>query len=296
MKPLIKQALAPLEPYFKTKGLVEICINRPEEIWLEGQDGWTSKKDKSLTLEWFDNFSSIIATSAGQKYDEFTPVLSTHIPHYGYRLQVTGGDLVESKMSLSIRVGTSSLFPINSYMDEEQANRLIESVLSSKTILVAGGTSSGKTTFLNSLINIIPQDHRLIAIEDTKELIVPHRNFTRMLKSKSGTDLAGVTYKDIINCCVRMRPDNLLMGELDIDNTMPFLRIINTGHGGSLATVHADSTSGAIDAIVLNARLSGALGTDEDIRRYALKSIDIIVHLKRLTRAKYIATVEYINE
>ena len=293
MTPLIRQALAPLEPHFKTKDLVELCINKPYEVWLETRNGWISKTDKKLSLEWFHDFSTIIATHSEQKFDDFNPILSTHIPHYGYRLQVTGGALVDSKMSLSIRVGTASLYPLDSYMNEIESNRLRNAVLSSKTVLVAGGTSSGKTTFLNSLVDIIPHDQRIIAIEDTKELIVPHKNFTRMMKSKSGTDLAKTTYKDIINACMRLRPDRLLMGELDIENTMPFLRIINTGHGGSLATVHADSTAGAIDAIVLNARLSGAQGSDDDIRRYALNSIDAIVHLHRESRSKYVATVEY---
>jgi type IV secretion system protein VirB11 len=295
VKSLIKLALAPLEPYFKMDGLVELCINKPEEVWLETNKGWELKKDKSITLNWFNSFAHALATDAGQKYDAFTPVLSTHIPKYGFRLQAVGGDLVDSKMSLSIRVGTSSLYEMSSYMHEDKAQALIDAIMSKKTVLVAGGTSSGKTTFLNSVINLIPRDQRLLVIEDTKELIIPHGNFTRMMKSKSGTDLAGVTYKDIINACMRMRPDRLIMGELDIDNTMPFLRIINTGHGGSLATVHADSTQGAIDALVLNARLSGALGTDEDIRRYALKSIHVIVHLERLSRTEYVANVEYIQ-
>jgi len=156
---------------------------------------------------------------------------------------------------------------------------------------VSGGTSSGKTTFFNSLITHIPQETRIIAIEDTQELRIDQPNVVRIIKSKTGTDIAKVTYEDIINSCMRMRPDRLLLGELDIGNTAPFLRLLNTGHGGSMSTLHADGPNQALEALELNARLAGLEGP---VDRFARSGIDIIVHIKRESRKKFAAEVVYL--
>ena len=152
--------------------------------------------------------------------------------------------------------------------------------------MVAGGTSSGKTTFLNSLIQAIPNETRLIVIEDTQELVVDQPNNVRILKSKTGTDVAGVTYPAIINACMRLRPDSLLLGEFDIENTLPFLRLLNTGHGGSMATIHANSASGALKALVKNATLSIS-GSPDAVVGYARDAFDSVAFCTRIDRGKY---------
>jgi type IV secretion system protein VirB11 len=106
-----------------------------------------------------------------------------------------------------------------------------------------------------------------------------------------GTDTAKTTYKDLINSAVRLRPDRIILGELDIDNTLPFLRTLNTGHGGSMATLHADSANKAIEALTLNISLAGYGGNEAMIGRYVKNAIDLIVHLKRESRSHYSASL-----
>lgn len=266
-------------------------MNQPEEVRLETLQGWEVKPDKALTLERLRGLAQILATSSGQEFSVETPMLSTSIPGLGYRVQIVSGAMVASGFSMSIRVGRAQRYPLENYMEASEASKLVEAIRTGKNILVAGGTSSGKTTFMNSAIQHIPNEQRIITVEDSRELVVDQPNTVNMMKSKSGTDLAKVSYRDIINAILRMRPDRVLMGELDIENTVPFLRLLNTGHGGSMATIHADSPQEAFGAMVLNAQLAGLAGPVED---YARKALDVIVHLKRVDRRTFRASVDYL--
>lgn len=298
MSALLKRHLRPLEKYFKLKqkGLVEICINQPGQIWLETLDGWQEKKDPALSLQTLNHIVSTLATVRGQAFDEKTPFLSTALPEFGFRIQAVGDGLSESGMTISIRIAQAQRFDLDSYMSKADAKELKAEIESGKTLLVAGGTSSGKTTLLNSAIRYIPMGDRLVVIEDTKELVVDQPNTVRWVKSKTGTDVAQVTYKDIINSAMRVRPDRILMGELDLDNTAPFLRLVNSGHGGSLATVHAGGTREAIDAIVMNAQLAGFKGGTELVTRYATMAIDVVVYIEKKDRRTFKAVAEYVED
>lgn len=291
MNPLLAQHLQPLQRYFKRADVVEVCMNQPGEVRLETLSGWEVKADSSLSLDRMRGLASILATLSGQEFSVETPILSTSIPGLGFRVQIVSGAMVASGFSMSIRVGRAQRYPLSNYMEEGEASRLSKAISSGRNILVAGGTSSGKTTFMNSAIQHIPSDQRIITVEDSRELVVDQPNTVNMMKSKSGTDLAKVSYRDIINAILRMRPDRVLMGELDIENTVPFLRLLNTGHGGSMATIHADSPHEAFSAMVLNAQLAGLQGPVEE---YARKALDIVVHLKRVDRQTFEATVDYL--
>lgn len=314
MSALLKQHLKPFERYFKRPGLVEVCINQPGEIWLETITGWERVEDKALSTQALNDMAGSLATSRGQRYDPIKiPLLSTTIPVLGHRIQVIGGGLLDTlpngdqKIAISIRLSLARRFSLASYFDplptghgdlkkEKTFSNPVENleamVRSGKTILVVGGTGSGKTSYINSLLPFIPKETRLVTVEDSKELAVDHPNRVGIIKSKSGTDIAQATYKDIIGACMRIRPDRLLMGELDIDNTAPFLRLLNTGHAGCMATLHADSPEEAIEAIVQNAILSGQIANNPDyVRNYAKKALDAVVFIKRHEGRHFRATV-----
>lgn len=296
MDAILRKALSPLEKYLNQKDLVEICINRPGEVMLEDTSGdWTVKNDSSLTINNLKKIASLLATYSGQAFSDVIPAVACHIPDFGYRIQIIFGAMVESGVCFSIRVGTSRLFPLESYMDDATADRLKEAIRKGRTIIVSGGTSTGKTTFINSASRYIPDECRIVVIEDVKEIMQHHKNFVRLLKSKSGSDVAQVTYKDIINWTTRIRPDRIIMGELTTDNSHIFLRIINTGHSGCITTLHADSPEQAIDAIEQNCSLSGELHGDR-IRDYVINSTDIIVQLHRHHRSKIQAEVLFIED
>ncbi len=310
MSIFLTKGLSLFEKYFKQKGLIEICINKPGEIWLENFKGWQHKKDSNLHLQALLDIGQTLATYRGQKFSDETPLLSTSLPEpYNYRIQVLGKAIAEHNIAISIRVAQAVLFPLASYDKQidpqkikstqktkpfnKKSEELKNAVENQQTLLIVGATGSGKTTFLNSLIHHINRKKRIIIIEDTKELIVPHENCVRIIKSKTTTDIAKITYKDIINACMRLRPDILLLGELDIENTVPFLRILNTGHRGSMSTLHANSPKDAMEAMILNAKLSGMQG-DEAIRQYIKNAFDKIVFIER-QKDKFNITIEGIK-
>lgn len=283
-----KKKIEPLEKYLKRKDLVEIIINREGEISLETITGeWLHKPDKSITKDNIRQLTTLMANLSGQEFDHINPIFSGRLPEYGHRVQVNMGAHVSSGMAVAIRIGKATVYPIESYMPKEQADYLIEMVKQGKTILVSAPTGAGKTTFLNSLVSHIPEHQRIVTIEDAQELIIPHKNHTGFLKSKNSTDVAGLSFSDFINSTLRLRPDRILLGEIDIENTMAFLNIANSGHSGSISTIHAESKEEVLNKLCLNAQLAGAKGGKSEIMSYAKEAIDIIVSLnKRLENGK----------
>lgn len=306
LEPVLQQDLKPFEKYFKTKGLIELCINQPGEAWLETYEGWKFVKDPALSLKALSTMISNIATHKGQDFGRTVPMLSTQIPGYGYRLQALGPGITEHHIALSIRVGATRTFPIESYFglyekeQESEESRLIDQDLLmsndalflqhimkvGRNVLVSGGTGTGKTSGLNSLLNYVPKDERIVAIEDTQELLIPQPNNVRLIKSKTSTGIAKITYEDLINCTMRLRPDRIFMGEIDIDNAFPFLKLINTGHDGCVSTIHANNPDMALEALNTNIKMAGYGGGDVDtVKDYIGKTIDVVVQIDRVNRS-----------
>jgi type IV secretion system protein VirB11 len=168
---------------------------------------------------------------------------------------------------------------------------LAAAVRARKNILVSGGTSTGKTTFLNALIREIPPHERLILIEDTPELKVRHDNLVGLLVARSELGEAQVTANDLLAASMRMRPDRIILGELRGVEAYAFLRAVNTGHPGSMTTVHADGAERAVEQIVLLALQAGTQLNRDDIRHYVRSTVDIFVHLERTAGRRRIAEV-----
>ena len=303
---ILYKKLAILEPYLKKRGLIELSINKPGEVWLETLSGWQVIKDSNLSLAALMSLAKLLATESGQDFDEKTPLLSLNLPEYDYRTQIAANYVVDSGFCLSIRASHIQNVQIEQYgfyNNIEKTNKklnkinnnikqLKDLVANKSNILISGGTSSGKTTFLNALIKKIDKKERIITIEDTKELIVCQKNNVRLIKSKTGTDAAKISYEDLINTSLRLRPDRILLGEIDIENTTRFLRILNTGHSGSLATIHANSPADAIDALVMNAKLSGFQGNDDTIKKYAINYLDAIIQIKKTANKKFTINIQ----
>lgn len=156
-------------------------------------------------------------------------------------------------------------------------------VVSRRNILVSGATGSGKTTFAKGLVEAIPDHERLLTIEDTRELVVPHRNVVHLTYSKEGQGLAQVTAKSLLESALRMRPDRILLQELRDGTAFFYLRNVNSGHPGSITTVHADSASLAFEQLTLLVRESDG-GRDlprEDIRALLHLLVDIVVQMRK---------------
>jgi type IV secretion system protein VirB11 len=148
-------------------------------------------------------------------------------------------------------------------------------------MVLSGGTSTGKTTFLNMLFDLVPIHERLITIEDVQELKPPQPNAVSMIASKGDQGQAKVTIQTLLESALRMRPDRIFLGELRAEEAFTFFRAVNTGHPGSITTVHADSTEMAFHQLVLMGLQSRTGLQAEDIRSYVKTVIPIVVQLKR---------------
>jgi type IV secretion system protein VirB11 len=171
------------------------------------------------------------------------------------------------------------------------AGMLATAVKARKNILVSGGTSTGKTTFLNALIREIPPHERLILIEDTPELHLGHANAVGLLAARSALGEAQVTADSLLAASLRMRPDRIIVGELRGPEAYTFLRAVNTGHPGSMTTVHADSAERAIDQIALLVLQTGTRLGREDVHHYVRSTVDVFVQLARTGGRRHVAEV-----
>lgn len=150
-------------------------------------------------------------------------------------------------------------------------------------VIVSGATGSGKTTLSKAMIAEIPRSERLIAIEDAKELVFPHANTCRLFFSRDGAGVSPVTVKDLLVSCLRMKPDRIMLAELRDDEAYYYLRNVNSGHPGSITTIHANSAAAAVEQLMLMVRQSsaGAGLTREDIRGLVHNLVDVIIQMDR---------------
>ena len=282
------ETLKPIERYLSTKNIVEIMINQPYELIIEDTKGrFKTIGDKNLDLKTLHRLCHNIANYTSQDLSTDYPVLSTYIPQWGYRFQAVVGGNVESKISISIRIGNVRTFDLENYFEKEVAVMVGQFVEQGKNILVSGGTSTGKTTCVNSLIQYIPKDLRIITLENMRELSVPHKNRVHLTASESKP---AQSYKILSNSILRMRPDRIIIGELTTDLTEFYLRLSNTGHDGSLTTLHADSALKALDALLRNLIMAGAT-FDVSLMDYIASTVHFIIQLKRSANRKISAEI-----
>jgi type IV secretion system protein VirB11 len=159
-------------------------------------------------------------------------------------------------------------------------------------IFISGGTSSGKTTFLNALLKQVNSAERLILIEDTPELKITHENAIGLIASRSVLGEAVITMEDLLNASLRMRPDRIVLGELRGAEAFTFLRVVNTGHPGSMTTIHADSPERAIEQLILLVLESGTHLDRESIAHYVRSSIDVYIQLGRDQGRRVVTAIE----
>jgi type IV secretion system protein VirB11 len=158
---------------------------------------------------------------------------------------------------------------------------LREAIHQRKTILISGGTSTGKTTFLNAMLGEIPSEERVILVEDTPELKLPGANGVGLVSVKGELGEAKVGPNELLQAALRLRPDRIVLGELRGAESVSFLRAINTGHPGSFSTIHANSLRGALDQLSLMVMQTGIGLSRKDTIAYAASVIDVVVQLGR---------------
>jgi type IV secretion system protein VirB11 len=299
--------LRALRPLLANAEVMELCINRPLQAFLETRDGWRSEPLPFADFEWCTRFAKLVANSTQQRIDATAPLLSASLPS-GERVQIvmppatTAGcvaiairrpaDQVWSIEELSQRGIFRRTLKAGRKLDdtEEELLRLLGSsdyeafmrlaVRSRKNILVSGPTGSGKTTWTKALIREIPSEERLITIEDARELILDrHPNHVRLFYSKDDQGLARVTPKQLLESCLRMKPDRILLAELRAEEAFDYLRNVNSGHPGSITSVHATSAELAFEQLVLLIKQNpgGRELARSDIKSLLYLLIDVVI-------------------
>ena len=298
--------LAPLSPFLSQDDVTDIYVNRPGEIWTERLGGQIeSHEAPGLTDRVLARLARQVAAHCAQGISREHPLLAANLPD-GSRIQVilppaTRGDIalairkhVMSDLSLADMSRMGSLDEVKVSSGSQSAERpfdpedyedveamLRAAVRQRRTILVCGGASTGKTTMLNALIGEIPQEERLVLIEDTPELRLTHANAVGLVAARGTMGEADVTSEDLLVASLRMRPDRIILGEVRGSEAMTFLRAANTGHPGSLCTIHADTPERAIDQMALLVLQTGPRMSWEDIVEYVRRSVDLVLQLDR---------------
>jgi type IV secretion system protein VirB11 len=226
----------------------DICVNSDGYIWIEGKGKRLYDSEKRIAPENLVAALGTIAAMNGMELNENNPVLEGRLPLDGSRVEGAIPPTTPDGPSMSIRKHASAIFPLSQYVSEgrippEGAEYLREAIRDARNILVAGGTGSGKTTFVNALIRelleIAPQD-RLLLIEDTMELQCATTNKERFVASED------VSMQKLLKTAMRYRPDRIVIGEVRGGEALDLLKSWNTGHPGGFATVHANSAPAAL--------------------------------------------------
>ncbi|WP_298196386.1 ATPase, T2SS/T4P/T4SS family [Novosphingobium sp.] len=290
--------LEPFRPFLDHEEVTEILVNRPGEVWLErcGQPAMERRDVPAVTDRLLQRLAAQIARMSHQAISREQPLLAATLPD-GARVQIIGPPATREHWALSIRRHRLVGLPLSAWaMRRDPGGREAErggaapddphawleaAVRARRTILVAGGTSSGKTSFLNALLGLVPPEERLIVVEDTPEIRLDQPNALGLVAVRGDLGEARVTPDSLLQASLRMRPDRIVLGELRGTEAFTFLRAINTGHPGSFSTIHANSARGALDQLALLVMQAGlGLGRRETLH-YACSVIDVVVHLGR---------------
>ena len=308
--------------YLADPEISEICVNRPGEIWIErnGCPSMERVEAPSITDDHMMRLARQIARITNQAVSMQHPLLSASLPT-GERVQVITPPASSHGVILSIRKQVVKDMNLADYAaagafetvdwitdkDIQSPDDLLRAhaeqknfyefislaARSKKNIIISGGTSTGKTTLLNAILKEIDSQERIITIEDTPEIRPIHQNHVPLLASKGDQGLAEVTIQSLLEASLRLRPDRILLGELRGKEAYTFLRAVNTGHPGSITTVHADTPHGAFKQIALMV-MQANLGLQNDqIMDYIRSIIDVVVQLKRIGGKRVISEVWY---
>lgn len=305
------RALASLKPFLDDRDVVEISVNRPGQVYVErlGAAHMEFYEIPQLTTAEIVNIGERVAASTNQFVSPANPILSAALPT-GERIQVVLPPAAADGGTLSIRKQVISNFTLEDYRDQgsldavtvavgglsETEQALIDqlsvrdiygfirtAIVNRVSIMISGGTSSGKTTFLNACLKSVDPHERIITLEDTRELFPTQKNAVHLLASRGDQGTASVTIQSLLEASLRMRPDRLFVGEVRGAEAFAFLRAINTGHPGSMSTVHADTPPGAYEQLAMMVMQSGlsAAYPKADLISYIQSVIPIVIQLRR---------------
>ena len=312
--------LAPLASSLARDDVTDVYINRPGELWLETPHGIERHEDPRLDDDALWRLSRQIAAATDQGISREHPLLAATLPS-GARVQVCAPPATRGHVCVAVRKHVVPDLSLDDYLAAGAFDRVGEAALSQaatdadlraqlgagdvrgflaaavkarKSILISGGTATGKTTLLNALLKEAPADERIVLIEDTPEIQLTHANAVGLVAVRGRLGEASVSAADLLEAALRLRPDRIIMGEIRGVEALSFLRAVNTGHPGSITTIHASSPDGAIEQLALIAAQAGTDLGREELKAYMRSVLDIVIQLGRSDGQRLVSDIAFL--
>ena len=280
--------LGPLESLMKDSEITDILVNTYEKVYVERHGKLQLTEVRFRDDAHLMQIIERIVARVGRRIDEASPMVDARLPD-GSRVNAIIPPLALDGPILSVRrfgaepLTMKDLIRFNS-IPEQIAEVVAACVKSKLNILISGGTGAGKTTLLNCLSNFIPEDERIVTIEDSAELKLQQPHVVRLETRPANIEGRGeVTQRDLVRNALRMRPERIVVGEVRGGEALDMMQAMNTGHDGSISTIHANSCRDAIARLEVMMLMAGINLPERALREQIASALDIIVHLSRLT-------------
>jgi pilus assembly protein CpaF len=296
---LILPFLRPIEPLLLDESISEIMGN-PDASWWYERDGIICREASfSFDAGKLRTGLEVIANQLGKRLDEDNPMLHAQLPD-GSRLAAVIPPVVRPAPALTIRKFPNRHYTVDDLIARGTLTRplaefLAAQIRNGKTLLISGGTSTGKTTVLRALAAAIPEEQRIVVIEDTSELHLQKPNLLSV-ECQTDTFKASITFDDLLKSALRWRPDRIILGEVRGIEARTLLDSLNTGHTGSLATIHANSAAKALRRFANLVLRGHSQATFEDIEAEIGEAVDYVVHVEREPGRRVIREVLRLDE
>jgi pilus assembly protein CpaF len=291
--------LKPIEHLILDESISEVMVNGPDRVFIE-RDGYIQQVpgialgERSLTVA-----VKNIARRLGDDISESKPILDSRLPD-GSRVAAVIPPCSLSGVTLTIRRFNSRHFDIEDLirsctLDRRLANQLEDYLLQRRNLLISGGTGTGKTTLLTALGKFIPADERILLIEDTAEIQLAHENLVRFEARRAQNGTPAVSIRDLLKAALRHRPDRILVGEVRGGEAFDLLQLLNTGHSGTISTIHASSAKQGLSRFTSCVLQSGVDLPYRAIKTNIGDSLNVVVQIERRPGRRFISEVLEIN-
>ena len=280
--------LGPLEPLVQDPTINDILVNRADQIYIERAGKLELADARFRDESHLRKVIEKIVSAVGRRIDESSPMCDCRLLD-GSRVNAIIPPLALDGSSISIRKFSKDKLQMQDLINKRSLTpelaELLEGIVKSRlNVIIAGGTGCGKTTILNILSGFIPNNERIITIEDAAELQLRQEHVIRLETRPPNVEGKGeVTQRDLVKNCLRMRPDRIVMGECRGSETLDMLQAMNTGHDGSLTTIHANTPRDALTRIETLVALAGLNISTKGLRHYISSAIDVVLQLTRLS-------------
>jgi pilus assembly protein CpaF len=277
----------PLEPFLRDDSISEVMVNGAANIYVEREGKIVRTPSAFLDDKHVLRIIDRIVSLVGRRIDESSPLVDARLPD-GSRVNAIIPPLSLNGPSLTIRKFARDPFTIDDLVAmgtlSPKAGVLLTAAVQGKlNVLISGGTGTGKTTLLNALSAYVPNDERVVTIEDAAELQLQQEHVVRLESRPPNTEGSGeITIRDLVRNALRMRPDRIIVGEVRGPETLDMLQAMNTGHDGSLTTIHANSPRDALARLEMLVLMAGVDLPLRAIREQIAGAFDVLIHLTRL--------------